>query len=90
MVCRKIALSIFAVSAFLVVSGASRAQPEPKGSDPPTVTIDDKWIGGTVTSRFGPEAGVWVIAETRRPAAHILRPSRRIEYGLCWTGSERG
>jgi MFS family permease len=22
-------------------------------------------IGGTVTSRFGPEAGVWVIAETR-------------------------
>jgi hypothetical protein len=26
--------------------------------------IDDDDIGGTVTSRFGPEAGVWVIAET--------------------------
>ena len=27
--------------------------------------IDDDDIGGIVTSRFGPEAGVWVIAETR-------------------------
>ena len=26
--------------------------------------IDDNDIGGVVTSRFGPEAGVWVIAET--------------------------
>ena len=26
--------------------------------------IDDDDIGGAVTSRFGPEAGVWVIAET--------------------------
>jgi hypothetical protein len=65
MVCRKIALSIVVVTAFLVVSGVSRAQPELKASDPTTVTIDDKSIGGTVTSRFGPEAGVWVIAETR-------------------------
>ena len=29
------------------------------------VQIDADDIGGTVTSRFGPEAGVWVIAETR-------------------------
>ena len=29
-----------------------------------TVEIDDDDIGGVVTSRFGPEAGVWVIAET--------------------------
>src|SRR5499425_1501456 len=27
--------------------------------------IDDDDIGGVVTSRFGPEAGVWVIAETK-------------------------
>ena len=65
MVCRKIALSIVAVTAFLVVSGVPRAQPDPKASDPTTVTIDDKSIGGTVTSRLGQEAGVWVIAETR-------------------------
>ena len=30
-----------------------------------TVEIDAHAIGGTVTSRFGAEAGVWVIAETR-------------------------
>lgn len=29
----------------------------------PAIDADD--IGGTVTSRFGPEAGVWVIAETQ-------------------------
>src|SRR5437868_727064 len=29
----------------------------------PTIGSND--IGGTVTSRFGPETGVWVIAETR-------------------------
>ena len=31
---------------------------------PPTVAIDDDDIGGVVTSSKGPEAGVWVIAET--------------------------
>src|SRR2546425_5858591 len=30
-----------------------------------TVAIDDDDIGGLVTSAKGPEAGVWVIAETR-------------------------
>ena len=28
------------------------------------VAIDQDDIGGVVTSRFGPEAGVWVVAET--------------------------
>src|SRR3954467_11703692 len=31
---------------------------------PAAVPIDGDDIGGVVTSRFGPEAGVWVIAET--------------------------
>jgi hypothetical protein len=31
---------------------------------PPTVATDDDDIGGVVTSSKGPEAGVWVIAET--------------------------
>ena len=67
MVCRRIALSIVAVTAFLVAPATLRAQQptEPKASDPTTVAIGDKSIGGTVTSRFGPEAGVWIIAETR-------------------------
>ena len=32
---------------------------------PPPVAIDNDDIGGVVTSTKGPEAGVWVIAETR-------------------------
>src|SRR5436305_2889434 len=39
--------------------------PKPPQGDPATVAIDGDDIGGVVTSRFGPEAGVWVIAETR-------------------------
>src|SRR5258705_5866418 len=31
----------------------------------PAVAIDNDDIGGVVTSASGPEAGVWVIAETR-------------------------
>jgi hypothetical protein len=37
-----------------------RAQQNPA----PTVAIDNDDIGGVVTSRFGPEAGAWVIAQT--------------------------
>jgi hypothetical protein len=37
-----------------------RAQQNPA----PAVAIDKDDIGGVVTGRFGPEAGVWVIAET--------------------------
>jgi hypothetical protein len=67
MVCRTIALSIGVVTLFLNAFGLPRAQQpiELKASQPETVSIDDKSIGGTVTSRLGPEAGVWVIAETR-------------------------
>ena len=37
--------------------------PAPQTASPaPPIDADD--IGGVVTSRFGPEAGVWVIAET--------------------------
>ena len=54
---------IFAAPVFLAIVAAPRAQQPP--AQPPTVQIDDKAIGGVVTSRFGPEAGVWVIAETR-------------------------
>src|ERR1044071_3857821 len=32
---------------------------------PPSVAIDNDDIGGVVTGPNGPEAGVWVIAETR-------------------------
>jgi hypothetical protein len=61
------ALLHVAVLALLLVAGAARAQQpaQPKVADLATVAIDEKSIGGVVTSRFGPEAGVWVVAETK-------------------------
>jgi hypothetical protein len=61
------ALLRVAVLTLLLVAGAARAQQpaQPKIADPTTVPIDEKSIGGIVTGRFGPEAGVWVIAETK-------------------------
>jgi hypothetical protein len=66
----KVSSAVFAiVVAGLAISPTigSRAQqtPAPRPVVEPQVQIDDKAIGGVVTSRFGPEAGVWVIAETR-------------------------
>jgi hypothetical protein len=48
-------LASLAMTAALVISVAAQA---------PTVAIDPDDIGGVVTSPHGPEAGVWVIAET--------------------------
>src|SRR5262245_35313143 len=42
-----------------------RAQQNPVQQSAAAPAIDDDDIGGIVTSRFGPEAGVWVIAETK-------------------------
>src|SRR5437763_6946344 len=63
-------LSAFAVAILLAsLPAGSRAQqpPTPKPAAPPAqaAQIDPNAIGGVVTSRFGPEAGVWVVAETR-------------------------
>src|SRR5947209_590249 len=64
-------LLAFAIAILIAcLAGTGRAQqppPAPKPAAPPaqTVQIDANAIGGVVTSRFGPEAGVWVVAETR-------------------------
>src|SRR3984957_15809884 len=63
------ALGIVVLAALPVPAGAQQnAAPQavaPRVAAPSaTVEIDDNDIGGVVTSRFGPEAGVWVIAET--------------------------
>jgi len=47
---------------FVVALTVSNAQQRPAAPD---VTIDADDIGGVVTGPAGPEAGVWVIAETR-------------------------
>ena len=49
-----------AVLALAMFAAGARAQQNAA----PAVAIDDDDIGGVVTSRFGPEAGVWVIAQT--------------------------
>src|SRR5688500_19728316 len=48
----------FVFSLVLVVSQAAQQAP-------PSVAIDNDDIGGVVAGPKGPEAGVWVIAETR-------------------------
>ncbi len=53
-------VALATLSLFLVGGGISvRAQQAPAG-----VTVGDSDLGGLVTSSAGPEAGVWVIAET--------------------------
>jgi hypothetical protein len=67
---------VAALAIALLFGASAHAQQTPAAQTPPgqsatpqaanqAVAIDGDDIGGTVTSRFGPEAGVWVIAETR-------------------------
>ncbi|HEX7236517.1 MAG TPA: carboxypeptidase-like regulatory domain-containing protein, partial [Gammaproteobacteria bacterium] len=53
---RKVVVAVL-LSASLAASVAAQPKPEP-------VTVDADDIGGVVTGPNGPEAGVWVIAET--------------------------
>src|SRR5216683_4314865 len=55
-------IAVFAIAAFVAASLAGvRAGQVATGA----VSIDNDDIGGVVTGPRGPEAGVWVIAETR-------------------------
>src|SRR5213075_1583586 len=56
--------AVFAIAIASVTVGFPTSAQQPQ-TQAPAVQIDDKAIGGVVTSRFGPEAGVWVIAETK-------------------------
>src|SRR5262245_48630127 len=58
-----VALSALMIAA--IFAGPSSGQQNPaQQASAANVAIDDNDIGGVVTSRFGAEAGVWVIAET--------------------------
>jgi hypothetical protein len=57
-------LGMLAVGIAVALTGSpGRLGSQPKNA--PAVQIDNDDIGGVVTSAKGPEAGVWVIAETR-------------------------
>ena len=54
----------------LIFAGATAAQ---AAQTPASVPIDDDDIGGIVSGAKGPEAGVWVIAETRDLPTRFIR-----------------
>ena len=54
----------FRFAACVLACGLASALGTACQAPPPAVDIDDDDIGGVVTSANGPEAGVWVIAET--------------------------
>src|SRR5213594_2974315 len=54
-------VAVVALAALLLSSSTHLSAQQ---SAPAGVTVGDSDLGGVVTSRNGPEAGVWVIAET--------------------------
>src|SRR6185437_16577792 len=56
------------VAVFLAVSGTRII-----GQNGGAPAIDNDDIGGVVTGAQGPEAGVWVIAETRTTPTHLVK-----------------
>src|SRR6478735_7495456 len=52
-----------ALTLFTLLALSERASMRVEGQSAPAIDADD--IGGVVTGPSGPEAGVWVIAETR-------------------------
>ena len=64
-------LGLAAVVLTPLAIATTRAQPPSTGAA--AVAIDNDDIGGTVTSTQGPEAGVWVIAETRGLPTRLMK-----------------
>ena len=63
-------IAVIAVAAILVASAVSVHQGQVA---PQPVAIDNDDIGGVVTGARGPEAGVWVIAETRDTPTRLIK-----------------
>src|SRR5215216_2591856 len=55
---------LFSTVAAIAIAGMAVAVPAPAGAQQAAVAIDNDDIGGVVNGPSGPEAGVWVIAET--------------------------
>src|SRR5438270_5944061 len=59
--CASVALGLLAAGLPAQMNAQQAPVQQPAAA---AVQVDGNDIGGVVTSRFGPEAGVWVIAET--------------------------
>jgi len=57
----------------LTMLGLAACQREPSVTEPAGIVVDGDDIAGTVTSESGPEAGVWVIAETHELGTRFAR-----------------
>ena len=77
-----IALGIVTLAAALPAPADAQqnAAPQPAAASA-IVEIDDNDIGGVVISRFGPEAGVWVIAETTELGTRFAKMAVTDEAG---------
>jgi hypothetical protein len=76
------ALGIVMLAAALPIPAGAQQNAAPQPASPSaTVEIDDNDIGGVVTSRFGPEAGVWVIAETTELGTRFAKMAVTDESG---------
>src|SRR5881227_2376534 len=60
----RLCLGVAAIALAVALTGSAERLSAQQGT-PPAVAIDNDDIGGVVTGANGPEAGVWVIAETR-------------------------
>jgi hypothetical protein len=61
--------------------GGAHAQQAPAAPAVAAPAIDNDDIGGVVTSRLGPEAGVWVIAETTELGTRFAKMAVTDDYG---------
>ncbi len=60
---RTLQLGVAAVVAAVLFAGCQSQPDASRGADP-AIRVGENDLGGAVTSANGPEAGVWVIAET--------------------------
>ena len=76
--------SLFASAALAALIALAVLPASAQQAAAPAVTIDNDDIGGVVTGPNGPEAGVWVIAETRDlPVRYIKMRRDRRPGPLC-------
>src|SRR5437764_4310343 len=73
-------LAVLAIALLFTAPVSAQQRPAPQAANQ-AIAIDGDDIGGTVTSRFGPEAGVWVIAETRDLGTRFAKTAVTDERG---------
>ena len=81
-----LALSVFTLAALFIPGGMRAQQPpaQPQAAAPVQIDADD--IGGVVTSRFGPETGVWVIDARSLKGRQLTKVGAYVSLGMSPDG----